>query len=353
MQNFHELEITHVIPNTKNAVLVEFSVPENLKDKFNFQAGQHLILNFKLERNTYSRTYSICSSPHENKLCISVKRQPKGIISNYINDAFFKGFIVRLSEPFGNFYTDAQIKQSSTIVLWAGGSGITPMISIAKHILSTFLNKNIALIYANTNQKNIMFNSEINDLKNQYSKSFSVTNILSNPNLNTNYFSKLIGFNTTKKERTEPTGFINNDFVKTITNQYPNATHYICGPIKMMEVCELALRYENVEGVYTEKFVGSSTINNSNKRAVLKVNLNKKVHEIKLEENNLLDAMLAQKLNPPYACKTGTCGTCKAKLISGEVIMMRDFALNEADREASKILCCQTWAKSDVVEIEF
>jgi ferredoxin len=86
---------------------------------------------------------------------------------------------------------------------------------------------------------------------------------------------------------------------------------------------------------------------------LLKVNLHNKIYEINVGENNLLEAMLSIKLNPPYACKMGTCGSCKATLISGDVVMARDFALNEADRAAGKILCCQTWAKSDEIEIAF
>jgi ring-1,2-phenylacetyl-CoA epoxidase subunit PaaE len=353
MQTFHQLEVAKVLANTEHAVTVEFKIPQHLTEKFQFKAGQHIVFDFKIERNKYRRTYSICSSPYENKLCISVKRQKQGIISNYINDAFFKGFSVNVSEPFGNFYADEQIINSSTIVLWAGGSGITPMLSIAKHIVNSFPHKKVVLVYANKNENSIMFKNEINDLKNKYNKTFSVNHILSNTNVETNYFSKLFNFNSVNKEWNGLTGHITEEFVSTIATQYTNATHYICGPEKMMEVCELALLSNNVQSVYTEKFVGTSTINNSNKEAILKVNLFKKEYEISVFENNLLDAMLSKKLNPPYACKTGTCGSCKAKLLSGEVIMARDFALNESDRAEGKILCCQTWAKSNEIKIQF
>jgi ring-1,2-phenylacetyl-CoA epoxidase subunit PaaE len=255
MQTFHELEVANVIANSKNAVVVEFNIPINLKEKFQFNAGQHVILDFKLERNSYSRTYSICSAPHETKLCISVKRQNKGIISNYINDGFFKGLMVRVSEPFGNFYKDDHIINSSAVVLWAGGSGITPMISIAKHILASFPDKKVELVYANTDEKSIMFKSEVDDLKNKYEKSFSATHILSNNTATTNYISKLIGFSSTKKKWDGLTGYITKEFVHTIVNQLPNTPHYICGPEKMKEVCELGLQSKNVSAIYIEKRV--------------------------------------------------------------------------------------------------
>jgi ring-1,2-phenylacetyl-CoA epoxidase subunit PaaE len=353
MPAFHELEIAEVKSNTKQAVLIEFTIPDHLKEKFQFQPGQHVILDFKLERNKYSRTYSICTAPLENKLCISVKRQNKGIISNYINDAFFRGFKVNVSEPFGNFYMDGQVAYSSMIVLWAGGSGITPMISIAKNILQSFQNKKVKLVYANNHENSIMFENEIEKLEKQYEHHFSVDHILSGNNTPDNFISKLFSIQSRKRKHNGLSGYITKDLIKSITNQFPNAVHYICGPEKMMELCESSLKLKDSDPVYLERFVGTSTLSNSNKNAILKVSLSKKHHEINLGENNLLDAMLGAKLNPPYACKTGTCGSCKVKLVSGEVIVARDFALNEADREAGKILCCQSWAKSAEIEIAY
>ena len=352
--NFYDLEISKVVSNTKNAVLVELLVPPELTTKFQFNPEQHLVFDFKLERNNYRRTYSICTAPYENKLCISVKRQHKGIISNYMNDAFFKGLKVRVSEPMGNFYNDEQINDTSNIILWAGGSGITAMLSLAKHILKAFSHKKVLLVYANNDQRSIMFEDEIEDLKLQYREKFSVTQILSNNTVSKGFFTNLFSSNAPKKPWTGLTDYITKEFVEKISTQFPNAVHYLCGPEKMMEICETTLLSKGTGKVYLERFVGSSaSINNSNKAAVLKVNLSKKDYEINLEGNSLLEAMLAAKLNPPYACKMGTCGSCKAILVSGEVIVARDFALNEADREAGKILCCQTWAKSSEIGITY
>ncbi len=167
------------------------------------------------------------------------------------------------------------------------------------------------------------------------------------------FFSKLNLFIAPKKAWNGLTGYITNEFVSKNTEGYPDAVHYICGPEKMREICENALKQKG-QTIYTERFVGSSSsIANSNKNAVLKVNFGKKEHDIKLAENSLLDGMLAAKPNPPHACKMGTCGSCKATLVSGEVIVARDFALNEADRAANKILCCQSWAKTAEIVIKF
>jgi ring-1,2-phenylacetyl-CoA epoxidase subunit PaaE len=345
---FHSLEIKSVLENTKNAVLVEFDVPKALIENYTFTAGQSITLDFTIERNHYRRTYSICSPPHESKLSISVKRQAKGIISNYINDAFFKGFHVRVSEPFGNFFNDAQIENTSTIMLWAGGSGITPLMSIAKHILFSYTSKKVVLVFANTNESSVMFAKEIDSLKNQFANGFQDVQILSN-NIETHFVKKFFNKNTWQGLE----GYIDADFISKIINQNPTSVHYICGPEKMMTLCEMQLSKAKDCKVYAEKFAGTTTINSGNKNAKLKVNINKKMHAISLQENNLLDAMLAQNLNPPYACKMGTCGACKATLLSGEVVSARDFALNEADKEANKILCCQAWAKSEEVIIAY
>ncbi len=352
--NFYELEISKVKSNTKNAVSVELLVPMELKEKFQFQAGQHLVLDFKIERNKYHRTYSICSAPYESTLRISVKRQDKGIISNYINDGFFKGLKVRVSEPMGHFYDDEQITNSSNIILWAGGSGITAILSIAKHILKSFSQKNVILIYANRDQQSIMFENEIETLKKHYAERFKVTQILSNNAVSDGFIKRLFSFFAAKKPWTGLTGYITKLFIEKIATQYPNSVHYLCGPEKLMEICEITLKEKNVSSIYLEQFVGSSaSINNSNKEAFLKVNLSSKNYEIELLGNSILEGMLAAKLNPPHACKMGTCGSCKATLVSGEVIVARDFALNEADREANKILCCQSWAKTEKIVIEY
>jgi ring-1,2-phenylacetyl-CoA epoxidase subunit PaaE len=353
MQIFHELEIANVQPNTKQAVLVEFAIPTALKENYKFLPGQHIVLYFKIERNNYRRTYSICSAPKENKLCISVKRQQKGIISNYINDAFFKGLMVKVSEPYGNFYADEQIVNASTIILWAGGSGITPMMGIVKHVLTSFPNKNVQLIYANRNDKCIMFEADIENLEKKFQQRFYATQILSNNVTADNIFTKLLSFTAAKKEWNGLTGHITPELIHTIVAKDFDAVHYICGPEKMMELCEQTLRSKGVFAVYVERFTGTTSIKNSNKDAMLKVYLHKKEYDIKLEENSLLEAILGAKLDPPYACKMGTCGSCKATLINGEVLVARDFALNEADRASGKILCCQTWAKSDTIAIEF
>jgi ring-1,2-phenylacetyl-CoA epoxidase subunit PaaE len=350
---FHELEIQSVEENTKNAVFVEFSIPNNLQNNYTFQPGQHVTLDFKIERNAYRRTYSICSAPHENKFCISVKRLEKGIISNYINDAFFKGFKVKVSEPYGSFYTDEQIIKAANLVLWAGGSGITPMISIAKHVLFAFPDTQVQLVYANSNQNSIMFETEIEALKYKFSGNFSAIQILSNNELPSGIFSKFCSFNGPKKEWIGLTGYIDNHLITDIVYKLPKAVHYICGPAKMMEICENSLVENKITDVHVERFSNTNSVQNNNKNAVLKVKLNKHEHEINLGDNNILEAMLANKLDPPYACKTGTCGSCKAILVSGEVVSARDFALNEADKEAGKILCCQSWSLSAEVQIKY
>ena len=251
--NFYELEISKVESNTKNAVLVEFEIPSHLKEKFQFLSGQNIVLDFIIERNNYRRTYSICSSPYENKLCISVKRQAKGIISNYINDAFFRGLKVRVSEPMGDFYDNEQIIDSSNVILWAGGSGITVMLSLAKYILEVFSHKKLLLIYANKNQQSIMFEDEIEGLRTQYKERFLVTQILSNSTVSEGFFAKLFSLNVSKKPWNGLTGYITKEFVDKIATKFPNSVHYICGPEKMMEICETTLLDKGTKNVYLER----------------------------------------------------------------------------------------------------
>jgi ring-1,2-phenylacetyl-CoA epoxidase subunit PaaE len=347
--NFHELRVSNVEENTKNSVKVTFEIPDNLKQNYQFEAGQHVALDFKIERNKYRRTYSICTAPHEKTLSISIKRQKNGIISNYINNGFFKGLRVQVSEPFGDFFKAEQLSEKPFVVLWAGGSGITVLLSIAKQILQKHQEKDVILVYANQNTQNIMFRNEIESLLTQFSDRFRVIHILSEPEKVDFEFKNLF---KPKEIWTGKRGYIDEEFVKEIKWNYSEAVHYICGPTKMMQICEENLHKLGVKSVYSEHFAGA-TFENSNQNAVLKVNLKGKNQSVSTEKNSLLEAMLQANLEPPYACKSGTCGSCKAKLVQGEVVMARDFALNEDDRAKNKILCCQSWAKSDEIVIEF
>lgn len=347
---FNNLRIANIKSQTKDALEVTFEIPDLLKKDYEFEAGQHVALDFYLERNKYRRTYSICSSPNENKLSICVKRQYLGIISNYINDGFFTGLKVDVSLPFGDFFDEGQVKHGQSVFLWSGGSGITPMLSIAKYLLANRKDVNIHLVYANKDEKSVIFKETIASMVKNYDKNFKVHHILSNPEKPL-FFNKL--WNKKQQNMAHTSGFIDVAFIKNLVCE--NATHYICGPKGMMNVCEQALNELGVHknDVKVEHFAGTSSVNDSNKNAKLTVVLNGKEKKIDVQGNNLLEAMLQNKIEPPYACKSGTCGTCKAILVSGEVIMARDFALNEADKAANKILCCQSWAKTDSVKISF
>lgn len=349
--DFFELPISAVKLNTKNALTIDFDIPESLKNTFQFTAGQHITLDFKLERNNYRRTYSICSSPTENRLAISVKRQQNGIVSNYINNAFYEGLKVRVSAPFGRFFDEKQVENTQNIFFWAGGSGITPLFSILKYLIAKNDNTLIHLIYANKNAQSVMFREELTHLERAFPHRISVTHLLSDaPSGRKNIFEML--FRPPKIEHYSA-GHLNSDFIKN--KAIPNAVHYICGPELMMKTCEMGLLDLDVakENVHLEYFSNGMNAFKSPENARLKVDLGGKKQDIVLNNKNLLDALLEAKLSPPYACQSGTCGSCKAQLLRGEVTMARDFALNEADKAANRILCCQAWAKTENVEIQF
>jgi ring-1,2-phenylacetyl-CoA epoxidase subunit PaaE len=349
--DFFELPISAVKLNTKNALTVDFDVPESLKNTFQFTAGQHLALDLKLERNNYRRTYSICSSPTENKLTISVKRQKNGIVSNFINNAFYEGLMVKVSAPFGGFFDKKQVETTQNVQLWAGGSGITPLFSILKYLIAKDKNTVIHLIYANQNAKSILFHDDLADFERAFPQRLKVTHVLSESNSDKkNIFERLF---SPSKTSPKSGNYITADFIKN--NILPNAVHYICGPEPMMQVCENGLIELGVDkrNVHLEYFSNGMNVFKSPENAYLQVTMNGRKESLLLNNKNLLDAMLDAKLNPPYACQSGTCGSCKAQLIRGEVTMARDFALNEADKAANRILCCQAWAKTENVEIQF
>jgi ring-1,2-phenylacetyl-CoA epoxidase subunit PaaE len=352
MSTFHELEVAAVKCNTKRAVLIELLIPRTLEKDFEFEPGQHVALDLQLERNNYRRMYSICTAPHQRSLCISVKRQPGGIVSNYINDGFFRGLPVRVSRPAGTFYSDQHISNVASVVLWAGGSGITPLLSIAQHVLANFPMKKVALIYSNRNSQSIMFKDEIEYLHDKYSETLSVVHLLTNEP-GPGWISRALAIRDPRHLEIGLQGHVTQDLVEEVVAKFPKATHYLCGPEKLMEACTSYLAETDAAAVHLERFSGPSSMREGRETALLKVKLRETEHEVALSSTTILQGMLAAKLTPPYACKMGTCGSCKATLLSGEVVVARDFALNQADRDQRKILCCQSWAKSPEVRIEF
>ena len=181
MVQFHTLEVTNVQPETKHAVAVTFSVPEHLQSLFQHSAGQYLTLKFLIDGVEVRRAYSMCSSPYEKDITIGVKRVKGGLVSNHINDSIQSGSRIEVMQPQGTFVLPKNANSHKVYFLIGGGSGITPLLSIAKTILVESEDQKVALLYANEQEDTIMFREELSQLAAKYTGRLHVEHILHNP----------------------------------------------------------------------------------------------------------------------------------------------------------------------------
>lgn len=349
---FHFLSISDVRKETSNTVSVAFSIPDNLKADYEFIPGQYVTLKTIINGEDTRRAYSICSAPQDNELRVAIKQVPNGVFSTYANTHLKAGDKLEVMTPNGHFYTD--YSSPKNYVGFAAGSGITPLLSIIKHVLSTDKKNLFTLFYGNKDVNSVIFGKELDALKNVYPSRFSVHYIYSQENYGTDIFY----------------GRIDADklaiWEKGLFNVQNTDEYFMCGPEKMTADIRNFLEEKNVDSkkIHFELFTTSSTETNTEEKteiATEKVNANVKViiddeeyeFELGSDGENILQAGVDAGIDLPFSCKGGVCSTCKAKVIEGEASMKLNYSLLNEEVEAGYILTCQAHPKSEKLIVSF
>ncbi|WP_075341858.1 fatty acid desaturase [Tenacibaculum agarivorans] len=313
----YSLEVDQVRKLTHDAVEVQF---KNVGDiPFQFEAGQYVVISMLVNGEKVSRCYSICSNPNSGVLKIGVKRVVGGKLSNQIVDYVSKGKYVNVSGPFGAFRFKEE-KDINNHIFIAGGSGITPIISIIQKVLEDDVS-NVSLLYGCKSEKDVMFHKELLDLEKQYSHQFSLT----------------ITYDLLTKEYQEK-------LLKN-TNQ---TNYYICGPTPMMEASKEVLTIIGVtsNNIIIEEFAYETIIPSGN---MYQVEINHK-HFSVYESETILEGAKRNNISIPYACSMGQCGTCKSELKEGKVHWKTEeqSVLLTNEKKEGFILTCMCKPKSDI-----
>lgn len=359
---FHSLKVSDVKRETKDAVSITFDLPDHLASEFAYKAGQYLTFSIVVDGEEIRRSYSLCSSPiTDNKMSIAVKAVEMGKMSNYLNTKVNVGDEILVMPPMGKFILEPDSNASNNYMLFGGGSGITPLLSIIKTALATEPNSKCILVYANRDEESIIFKSELEVLESSHDN-LKVIYTLDNP----------------KGDWSGHKGFLTADRVSEIARQelglnYPVTQYYTCGPSPMMDVVVkglsgIGVRDENIHTEYfTAKEKDESEANTSNASSVGALNYSDEVVErtIKVEvfgeqkdvtvkpEETILIAAQDAGLDPPYSCIVGVCTTCRAKLRSGKASMDEREGLSDAEIDEGYILTCQAHPLSDDVDLIF
>jgi ring-1,2-phenylacetyl-CoA epoxidase subunit PaaE len=357
---FHELTVKRVTPEAAGSVAITFEIPAEARETFTFQPGQFLTLRARLDGQDVRRSYSISSSKSRlvkaGELEIGIRPVEGGVFSNWAAQQIKMGSRLEVMPPEGRF----TVKKQRAIhrVGFAAGSGITPILSIAATTLEEQPNAKFTLIYGNRRMSSVMFNEALQDLKDRYSDRLTLIHILSRQAQEVDLLQ----------------GRIDGDKVRAIIKALlPVASMdevFICGPEAMIEATEKALLEAGVpaDRLHTERFtsgpaqaakIQANTDAAPQKRAAIKdialtIVLDGKEHEMHIgPDEHVLEAALDAGLDLPFSCKAGVCCTCRAKVLSGDVVMDKNFTLEADEMAQGYVLSCQARAKTKHITVSF
>ena len=358
---FHTLTVTQVERLTEDAVAVSFAVPDDLAQEFAFEPGQHLTLRATVDGQDVRRSYSICRSRPEalerRELRIASARLPGGLMSNWINDRVVVGDKIEVMTPLGGFTSPTQPDGIRHHVAIAAGSGITPVMSLLSTALAEEPRSRATLIFGNRHTTSIMFLEELEDLKNRYPDRFHLINVLSREAQDVELFSGRLD-----RQRLQ----------EILDSLVPVATvdeWYLCGPFGLVEGAQRLLADLDVDShhVHHEVFhvdddgepvVTSEPVLRAPgvpSEAVVTVNLDGRttVIEMPSRRETILAATLRARPDAPFSCTGGVCGTCRARLVEGEVRMDRNYALEPEEVAAGIVLACQSHPVTATVALDY
>jgi len=343
--NYFTLKVIEVIKEVPNVITIRFKQPA-LK-KIRYKAGQYLTIVVNINGRKYMRPYSFSSAPNiDPHLEITLKRIPDGVVSNYLYDHVKIDDLIQVMEPMGNFVFDPEdhIKSDPDhVMLWAAGTGITPLMSIIKTIIHTSPTTKIELFYCNRNPEHTIFKTELEYLQQQYSERFIVYN----------FYTKLpedIWLNY------HIPGRIDEEKITLLLSKHTNLDrtyHYVCGPTGLTETVRSSLKSLDIssENIMSEEFevmIDPEAFDDIETRNITFVNSVTNVHVEVIKGKSILYAGLDALIDLPYSCQTGTCMLCKAKLLSGKVKVIGVDKLPADLRDDDCLLCCSYPFTDDV-----
>jgi ring-1,2-phenylacetyl-CoA epoxidase subunit PaaE len=368
IMDFYALPVRQITPETADTVTIEFAVPEDLQDRFAYKQGQYITLKVLLNGQELRRSYSMSSSPLDNKLAVTVKKVAGGKVSGYLHDKIKVGDTLEVALPEGRFFSKLDPEKRRTYYMFGAGSGITPLMSIIKTTLESEPMSAIFLLYGSRNEESIIFREAIDGLSERYTGQLHVEHVLSQPKKESG--GGLFGmFKKSSFNWQGKTGRITVNLAQQFMEENPphgpeeDTIYFMCGPGDMADLVKEALLQRGVQAkqIHTEHFLNANHVPGEfadapNVGGGKKVVVHLKGERIELpvpDGATILDVLVKAKFEPPYSCTAGACSTCMAKVINGKVKMDACYALDDDEVKAGYILTCQAHPDSNVVELTY
>jgi ring-1,2-phenylacetyl-CoA epoxidase subunit PaaE len=353
-EHFYKLRIAEVVAETEDANSIRFEVPEGLEGVFRFKAGQHLSVRAEINGEEIRRNYSLCVAPSEGRLKVTVKRIAGGVFSNWVGDNLKAGDTLDVMTPHGSFTVEFDPAAKRRYVAFAGGSGITPVMSLIKTALGTEPDSSFTLFYGNRDANSIIFLEALAALKDSYLGRFELYHFLSDEEGDVDLFNGMLDRDTCEEA-----------IEHLVDDVSAVEAWFICGPGPMMDAAEAALHDRGVakDRIHIERFLAGrpsaalaaqmAQLQEKAAGLTLTVTLDGRTRKVEFTEANILDSAREAGLPAPFACKAGVCATCRAKVTKGKVEMAARYGLTDDEIAAGYILTCQSVPVGEGVAVDY
>jgi ring-1,2-phenylacetyl-CoA epoxidase subunit PaaE len=350
---FHRLAVNDLRRETADAVSLTFAIPKDLAGDYSFAPGQYLTLRTTMDGEEVRRSYSICSGPDDRELRIAVKKVDGGAFSSWAADELKAGDELDVMTPTGRFGVAPAPGEARTYVGFAAGSGITPILSLAKGVLAREPLSRFFLFYGNRTTSGMLFREALEELKDRFIERLSVFHVISG------------------EEQDIPIlhGRLDGDKVRVLLRSLVPAQGvdhvFICGPIGMSEEIEATCRAIGIasDRIHVERFVSefggkprpkAVVPPSAPPKAFASLIIDGKRREVPVADGEaILDAALRGGVDLPFACKGGMCSTCRAKLVEGQAEMDVNYSLEPWELKAGFILTCQAKPVTEKVVVDY
>ena len=347
MADFYALTVQGLKPLTPTSVAITFAVPKELKQTFAFAPGQYITIKKEIKGKELRRAYSISSSPKRDYITIGVKRAEKGGFSDYVNTKLKEGDILEVMPPEGRFIFKPS-NSPRNIAAFAAGSGITPIISIIKEVLTSNPKNKFVLVYGNKSNKETMFYKDLVKLQLENANRFFI------------YFT-----NSKVQEEGSLFGRIDTSTVNYALKNKHKDIHfdafYLCGPEDMIYKVGDTLQENGVskDKIHIELFTSSATVAEASDKTIegktqVTVILDEEEFTLTMGKNDVvLDVVLKENIDAPYSCQGGVCSSCIARITEGKAEMVKNQILTDGEIEEGLILTCQARPLTPTLKVDY